>query len=136
MHATPRESCLTAEDRFSTESSREKPSIHHKSKSSSHRTRPLKVRSSPDFLKSGRSERIRTSDPCLPKTVLYQAELHSDRGGGRSVLARHLQGFQSRGSPIFCIALTRGDVPVSARDRVRRTGVVRDIPLRLSRSTM
>ena len=29
----------------------------------------------------GRSERIRTSDPCLPKTVLYQAELHSDRGG-------------------------------------------------------
>lgn len=25
----------------------------------------------------GRSERIRTSDPCLPKTVLYQAELHS-----------------------------------------------------------
>lgn len=28
---------------------------------------------------SGRSERIRTSDPCLPKTVLYQAELHSDR---------------------------------------------------------
>ncbi len=33
-----------------------------------------------DFI--GRSERIRTSDPCLPKTVLYQAELHSDRGGG------------------------------------------------------
>ncbi len=30
---------------------------------------------------AGRSERIRTSDPCLPKTVLYQAELHSDRGG-------------------------------------------------------
>ena len=29
-----------------------------------------------DFI--GRSERIRTSDPCLPKTVLYQAELHSD----------------------------------------------------------
>ena len=28
---------------------------------------------------NGRSERIRTSDPCLPKTVLYQAELHSDR---------------------------------------------------------
>ena len=25
----------------------------------------------------GRSERIRTSDPRLPKTVLYQAELHS-----------------------------------------------------------
>ena len=29
----------------------------------------------------GRSERIRTSGPCLPKTVLYQAELHSDRKG-------------------------------------------------------
>ena len=28
-------------------------------------------------LKYGRSERIRTSGPCLPKTVLYQAELHS-----------------------------------------------------------
>gem|GEM_PF-3107084 len=27
----------------------------------------------------GRSERIRTSGPCLPKTVLYQAELHSDQ---------------------------------------------------------
>ena len=28
--------------------------------------------------KSGRSERIRTSGPCVPNTVLYQAELHSD----------------------------------------------------------
>ena len=27
---------------------------------------------------SGRSGWIRTSGPCLPKTVLYQAELHSD----------------------------------------------------------
>ena len=27
---------------------------------------------------SGRSERIRTSGPCLPKAVLYQAELHSE----------------------------------------------------------
>ena len=27
----------------------------------------------------GRSERIRTSGPCVPNTVLYQAELHSDR---------------------------------------------------------
>ena len=25
----------------------------------------------------GRGERIRTSGPCLPKAVLYQAELHS-----------------------------------------------------------
>jgi hypothetical protein len=32
--------------------------------------------------KFGRSERIRTSDPLLPKQVRYQAALHSDRGGG------------------------------------------------------
>ena len=29
-------------------------------------------------LGNGRSERIRTSGPCVPNTVLYQAELHSD----------------------------------------------------------
>jgi hypothetical protein len=28
---------------------------------------------------NGRGERIRTSGPCLPKTVLYQAELLPDR---------------------------------------------------------
>ena len=27
----------------------------------------------------GRGKRIRTSGPCLPKTVLYQAELFPDR---------------------------------------------------------
>lgn len=26
----------------------------------------------------GRGDRIRTCDPCLPKAVLYQAELHPD----------------------------------------------------------
>jgi hypothetical protein len=31
---------------------------------------------------TGRSERIRTSDPCFPKAVLYQAELHSERHKG------------------------------------------------------
>jgi hypothetical protein len=30
-------------------------------------------------LQSGRGKRIRTSGPCLPKTVLYQAELFPDR---------------------------------------------------------
>ena len=35
-----------------------------------------------DFI--GRSERIRTSGPCVPNTVLYQAELHSDRAPGYS----------------------------------------------------
>ena len=29
--------------------------------------------------KCGRGKRIRTSGPCLPKTVLYQAELFPDR---------------------------------------------------------
>ena len=29
--------------------------------------------------KNGRGKRIRTSGPCLPKTVLYQAELFPDR---------------------------------------------------------
>ena len=29
--------------------------------------------------KTGRGKRIRTSGPCLPKTVLYQAELFPDR---------------------------------------------------------
>jgi hypothetical protein len=30
---------------------------------------------------NGRGKRIRTSGPCLPKTVLYQAELFPDRSG-------------------------------------------------------
>ena len=30
------------------------------------------------LIRIGRGERIRTFDPCLPKTVLYQAELHPD----------------------------------------------------------
>jgi hypothetical protein len=30
------------------------------------------------ILKNGRSERIRTSDPLLPKQVRYQTALHSD----------------------------------------------------------
>ena len=32
---------------------------------------------------SGRSERIRTSGPCVPNTVLYQAELHSVTASAR-----------------------------------------------------
>ena len=38
---------------------------------------------------NGRGERIRTSGPCLPKTVLYQAELLPDRAPGRM---RPMQG--------------------------------------------
>ncbi len=33
----------------------------------------------------GRGKRIRTSGPCLPKTVLYQAELFPDRCRNRFV---------------------------------------------------
>jgi hypothetical protein len=32
-------------------------------------------------MKNGRSERIRTSDPLLPKQVRYQTALHSDVSG-------------------------------------------------------
>src|SRR5687767_5234546 len=37
------------------------------------------------FFRIGRGERIRTSGPCLPKTVLYQAELLPDRAPGRAI---------------------------------------------------
>ena len=36
----------------------------------------------------GRGERIRTSGPCLPKTVLYQAELLPDRSGADEAAPR------------------------------------------------
>jgi hypothetical protein len=39
-----------------------------------------KRRPSGAFFVIGRSERIRTSDPLLPKQVRYQAALRSDRG--------------------------------------------------------
>ena len=38
---------------------------------------PLEARNRGDA-ESGRGERIRTSGSCLPKAVLYQAELHPD----------------------------------------------------------
>mgnify|MGYP007079334872 CR=1 FL=1 len=43
--------------------------------------------------KNGRSEWIRTTGPCLPKTVLYQAELHSDRAGAGLIarVTRHIK---------------------------------------------
>ena len=37
---------------------------------------------------NGRGERIRTSGPCLPKAVLYQAELHPDVEIERYVAAK------------------------------------------------
>ena len=43
----------------------------------------------------GRGERIRTSGPCLPKTVLYQAELLPDRSANR-VAQGHPDARQAR----------------------------------------
>ena len=40
----------------------------------------------------GRSERIRTSDPLLPKQVRYQAALRSDRGGAINARRGGMQG--------------------------------------------
>ena len=40
----------------------------------------------------GRGERIRTSGPCLPKTVLYQAELLPDRSANRVAQATRMRG--------------------------------------------
>ena len=37
---------------------------------------------------AGRSEWIRTTGPCLPKTVLYQAELHSESSDAVYIAAR------------------------------------------------
>ena len=52
-----------------------------------------KIQSGFRFGKLGRSERIRTSGPCLPKAVLYQAELHSDAMRVTpSTLASHVVG--------------------------------------------
>ncbi len=45
----------------------------------------------------GRSERIRTSGPCLPKTVLYQAELHSDCKWKHKGSSYELQGVRGHG---------------------------------------
>src|SRR5690606_10366478 len=46
---------------------------------------------------TGRGERIRTSGPCLPKTVLYQAELLPDRRPRPNQLGSSGRG---RGGPI------------------------------------
>jgi hypothetical protein len=48
---------------------------------------------------NGRSERIRTSGPLLPKQVLYQAELHSDLAGRRSPSRRRGDLIQPRPAP-------------------------------------
>ena len=45
----------------------------------------------------GRGERIRTSGPCLPKTVLYQAELLPDRAPGRMTVRCRASGLLAVG---------------------------------------
>src|SRR4051794_16380190 len=52
-------------------------------------------------LHAGRSERIRTSGPCLPKAVLYQAELHS---------VRTATGWPVRGGFIVATGRLRNDL--------------------------
>ena len=56
--------------------------------------------------KNGRSDRIRTYDPCVPNAVLYRAELHSDKLNcgeipqksailtGHFCIVKHLKHFQ------------------------------------------
>jgi len=90
---------------------------------------------------TGRSERIRTSDPLLPKQVRYQAALRSDLEGRVKPNAGAMQGGAggyspgSRG-PFPNSVPTRGSTPVSGRRRDRLTGwVVSTLPPP-SRSTM
>lgn len=91
---------------------------------------------------NGRSERIRTSDPLLPKQVRYQAALRSDRVGRElpnpeGICKRYSCGYLR--VPAFrarCRIEGRGVVTVSVRPRVRRTGVFCDTSAVLSRQTM
>ena len=49
----------------------------------------------------GRGKRIRTSGPCVPNAVLYQAELFPDS----TLTAMHLQGFKVfRVTPLLLVA--------------------------------
>ena len=71
----------------------------------------------------GRSERIRTSGPCVPNTVLYQAELHSG----------------SRPEPLGVYrALDRAgqDAAVGLIHRAAGTGHVRSVSARLPRESV
>ncbi len=59
----------------------------------------------------GRSERIRTSDPLLPKQVRYQTALRSDRGRGVTPSHSTLQG----GSPLILAAFAVIEHPEPCR---------------------
>ena len=65
----------------------------------------------------GRSERIRTSDPLLPKQVRYQTALRSDRGAGLNRCARVCKG----GDADLCVSFGAG----KARNLVTGAAVVK-----------
>ncbi len=82
---------------------------------------------------TGRSERIRTSDPLLPKQVRYQAALRSDREGAGSPRDGGMQGEivnHPRSRSSRCSRLQRGAVTASALMREPVTGRMRDAPSR------
>ena len=83
----------------------------------------------------GRSERIRTSDPLLPKQVRYQAALRSDRGRGVKRFYRAWQADSRHSARRRSRRLMRGTSPASARDLVDKTGLffdTRGVPSRIT----
>ncbi len=98
----------------------------------------------------GRSERIRTSDPLLPKQVRYQAALRSDRApelpNQDFICKRELRSWRRQWLPLFLLFLfgertlwsreDRGVTGVSLRPRVRKTGWFSEASELLSRKTI
>ena len=68
---------------------------------------------------NGRGERIRTSGPCLPKTVLYQAELLPDR---RAVIAVDGGAFKP-----YLAARARGPGAGGGQQKTAPEGAVRSV---------
>ena len=86
---------------------------------------------------NGRSERIRTSDPLLPKQVRYQAALRSDRRWGRyRAKGANASPNQLRCGHNLCMIVDFGVVTVSLRIRDDVTGRLTETPPRPSRATM
>src|SRR5215831_4865466 len=62
----------------------------------------------------GRGERIRTSDPLLPKQMLYQAELRPDRAPRNGAIRDDRPRAECAGGPIFRRWLHTGPGMVAA----------------------
>src|SRR5206468_6862944 len=75
---------------------------------------------------SGRGERIRTSGPCLPKTVLYQAELLPDRNPRASWSRREPRPRLDRGGAAG--AQARAQRPIVCSHSSTRTNFSRGLP--------